>query len=415
MSEYIVFPVEGFSHLIVEEMNRDAHVWGMPDATEIQVTYVPAGNNRVPTLTAEAEGAYLGKASVQRVSIPASLSVTVKRASGDLHIRGLNGEVNAEIVHGDLRLSSLAGTVRVARVDGDLRADEVSDLRLLGNCAGDLRFEGGGNLSAETIAGDVRIAGAGDGRVGRIQGDLWVEGMGALQVERVSGDARLNDVSGPVSVRTLHGDLRALGLTGGLMAPQVQGDATVQGPFGRDQAYSLTTDGDVSLLLPADTDARLVARASGRIRSDVQLAPAGDGTPTFTATIGQGTARINISSSGDLRIAQAGAAGPRVTAEAHGPATPADLRTLGDHIRQQVTASLAAAGITVETGQGGWGSRGARPVKPVRPTPPRPPTPPVPPSRPKSSSPEELRILKMVEEGVITVEQAEMLLKALEG
>jgi DUF4097 and DUF4098 domain-containing protein YvlB len=410
MSDYITFPAQGLKHLIIDEMARDAQVWGAPDATELQVTYQPTRGEQQPTFAVDGEEVRLNKASVHRVVVPAAMIVTVRRASGDLHIRGLAGEISVEAVHGDLRLGSLWGTTRLARVDGDLRADDVADLRLLGTCAGDLRFEGGGHLEAETIAGDVRIAGATEVRLGRVHGDLWIERVeGAFQAERVSGDARLNEIGGPAALRTLHGDLRVIAATGGLSVPQVQGDAIVQGPFSPQASYALTTNGDVSLALPADTDARLTVRANGRIRSDVQLTPTADGTPTFTATIGQGTGRVNVISGGDMRITQAGAAGPRVAADVRDSATPEDLRNLGDRIRQQVTTSLAAAGIMVEGGHGPKPARPARPASPQTPASMRPPTP------PQSTVEEQLRILKMVESGVITAEQAELLLKALEG
>jgi len=408
MSEYTTYPVEGINHLIIDEMTRDAQVWGAVDATELQITYQPSGAERAPTFMADGDEVVLSRANVQRITVPAGVNVTVKRASGDLHIRRLAGEISVEAVHGDLRLGSLWGTTRLARVDGDLRADDVADLRLLGTCAGDLRFEGGGHLEAETIAGDVRIAGATEVRLGRVHGDLWIERVeGAFQAERVSGDARLNEIGGPAALRTLHGDLRVIAATGGLSVPQVQGDAIVQGPFSPQASYALTTNGDVSLALPADTDARLTVRANGRIRSDVPLTPTADGTPTFTATIGQGTGRVNVISGGDMRITQAGAAGPRVAADVRDSATPEDLRNLGDRIRQQVTTSLAAAGIMVEGGHGPKPARSARPGSPARSA--------APPTPPQSTVEEQLRILKMVESGVITAEQAELLLKALEG
>jgi hypothetical protein len=299
-------------------------------------------------------------------------------------------------------------------VDGDLRADAVADLRLLGHCAGDLRFEASGDLEAETVAGDVRISNASAVRLNRIHGDLWAERLaGALQVDRLSGDARLSEIGGPVNLRAAHGDLRAIGLAGGLAAPQIQGDAILQGPFSTSEGYTLQADGDISLSLSADADARLAVRAGGRIRSDVQLTPSADGAPTFTAAIGHGSGRISLTSAGDIRIAQVGTSAARSATDVRGPATPEDLRTLGDRIRQQVTASLAAAGITVEGG-GGWshGFHGHRHGRPIPPTPPRPPAPP---PAPKSAPEEELRILKMVEDGTITAVQAEMLLKALGG
>ena len=233
MSDQHMFPATGIRFLVIEEMARDAQLWGVADATEIQVTYQSPGHGG-PAFTAMGEGARLDQVSVQRISVPADLAVTIERATGDLHIRNLSADINVEIAHGDLRLSALGGFTRIARVDGDLRADAVADLRLLGDCAGDLRFEGSGALKAETVSGDVRIAGAGDVSLRRVHGDLWVEQMaGALHVERVNGDARLNEITGPVSLSTIHGDFRALALRGGLAAPQVQGDAALQGTVHR--------------------------------------------------------------------------------------------------------------------------------------------------------------------------------------
>ena len=307
MSEHATIPVQGATHVIIDELARDAQVWGAADATDIQVTYQSAGSERAALFSVEGDAIRLPQVLVQRITLPAALAVTVKRAAGDLHIRGLTGEVNAEAVHGDLRLGGLGGTARIARVDGDLRADDVADLRLLGNCAGDLRFETSGNLEAETIAGDVRISDAGAIRLNRVHGDLWAERLGgALQVERVSGDVRLNEIGGPVSLRSLHGDLRAVGLAGGLSAPQVQGDAILQGAVAPGANYALNAEGDISVLLPAEADARLTVRAHGRIRSDVQLTPAADGAATFSAVVGQGSGRISLTSAGDVRITQAG-------------------------------------------------------------------------------------------------------------
>jgi hypothetical protein len=289
----------------------------------------------------------------------------------------------------------------------------VADLRLLGSCDGDLRFEGGGALSVESVAGDLRLYSAQEARVNRIHGDLWVERLGGgLQITRGDGDARLSEIGGPVKLQSLAGDLRASGLTGGLTASQVTGDATLHGPFTGPEGYSLTSEGDVSLHLPADADLRLSIRAGGRIRSDPRLTPAADGSPTFTATLGRGTGRITLNVNGDLRIAQAGASHGGEFRTGRGGfearARMDDLSNLGERIRQQITASLASAGINVETGEINLGPRGPR-----GPRPPRPPAPERPPSPPSPPVEEQLAILKMVEAGKITAEEAERLLKAL--
>jgi hypothetical protein len=203
-----------------------------------------------------------------------------------------------------------------------------------------------------------------------------------------------------------------------LNAPRINGDATLSGPFAPGDGYHLTADGDVHVRLPADADVRLIVNAAGRIRSDIGLTPTADGTPTYSALVGQGASKIAITCRGDLRITKVGAEESRAKWRERGKPEGdpfADLSGLGDRIRQQVSASLAAAGINVETGEINLGRaerfRGWRGFR-TAPPPPSPSQPPKPP-KPAATTEEQLAILKMVEAGRITPEEAEKLLRAL--
>lgn len=429
MSDSEVFGAEGISHLVIEQMAGDAQLQGSHDATTIEVRFDQStGQGTGVDVRSDGDPAHLTGAAAIRVIVPAAMTVTVKTTSGDFRVRQLAGDINLEAVHGDLRLAELSGVVRVAQVDADVRAEGVADLRLMGSCDGDLRFENGERLTAETVAGDVRVHNAGEIRLGRVRGNLWAEKIrDSLQVGRVDGDARLTEVSGLVNLRALAGDLRATALTGGLSAPQVSGDALLQGSLGSAELVTLVADGDVQFYLPAKADVHISVKAGGRLRSDTLLTPATDGSATFAATLGRGTTRVSLTSGGDLRLVQAetatGHPGRRYRPGPPAAASAADLSDLGEHIRQQVTASLAAAGIGVETGA----MNSARPREehrtshersrtgkeaqmPRSPTPdrPRPSSPPPGPSRD-----EETAVLKMLEDGTITPQEADVLLKAL--
>jgi hypothetical protein len=400
------FPADGIKHLVIEGMARDATLVGIPGAGAIEAT-CPGAGAAGPIFDVEGETARLSGVAPIRVVVPADATVTLKSAAGDLRVQHLAGDLNLESVRGSLRLSDLSGVVRVAQVDADVRAQGVADLRLMGNCDGDLRCDDGEHLAAESVAGDVRIHNLNDARLGRLRGDLWAEKVrDALQVSRAEGDARLSEIGGLVTLRALAGDLRAGALTGGLSAPQVTGDAVLQGPYGRVGPYSLAAEGDVVLNLPADADARVVVKAGGRLRSDAPLTPSSDGSATFSATLGRGTAHVTLASGGDLRIVQGGG---RERSRGRSKAS-ADVSDLGERIRQQVSASLAAAGIST-AGQAGW-SGGGHPKPPKEPKPPRPPGGEG--SRSAHGTGQELAaVLKMVEEGKITPEEADALLKAL--
>jgi hypothetical protein len=402
-----IFPAEGMKHLVIDGMARDATLEGSPGAAAIEVTCPTAESGTGPVFEAEGETARLAGAPPIRVVVPADTTVTIKGAWGDLRVQRLAGDVNLESVRGSLRLFDLSGVVRVAQVDADVRAQGVADLRLMGNCDGDLRFDDGGHLEAESVAGDARVHNLDDARLGRLRGDLWVEKVrGALQVSRAEGDARLTEIGGLVTLRFMAGDLRASALVGGLSAPQVAGDAVLQGPYSSAGPISLSAEGDVVLNLPADADVRLAVKAGGRIRSDPPLTPAVDGSAAFSATLGRGAAQVSLTSGGDLRIVQGGGkerSRPRAK-------DSSDLNDLGERIRQQVSASLAAAGINM-AGEFGWSGGG-------RPRPPREPrssrsSATEGPRTVNATAEEQAAVLKMVEEGKITPEEADALLKAL--
>jgi hypothetical protein len=409
VSDFSTFPAEGINHLTIERLARDATLEGSHGASTIEVSCPSAEGGSGPIFDAEGETARLSGVTPIRVVVPADIMVTVKMAGGDLRVQRLAGDVNLESVHGGLRLSDLSGVVRVAQADADVRAQGVVDLRLMGICNGDLRFDDGEHLTAEAVAGDVRLHNLGDARLGRLRGDLWAEKVrGALQVNRAEGDARLTEIGGQVTLRAIAGDLRANVLGGGLSAPQVSGDAVLYGPYSAAEPYSLSADGDVVLHLPADADARVSVKSGGRIRSEAPLTPAADGSAAFTCTLGHGAANISLVSGGDLRIAQGGG-GERGKARSK---APPDLSDLGERIRKQVSASLAAAGISM-SGEASWGGR-ERPRPPKEYKSPRQPGPERP--RPPSATTEEqIAVLKMVEEGKITPDEADMLLKALGG
>jgi DUF4097 and DUF4098 domain-containing protein YvlB len=428
MSGILTYPVEELQHLIVEDLSGDGIVRGFPTASEIEITY--RGHDKSAQFVPEGSAVRFFGARVERIVVPEAMHISIGSASGDLRVQGLAGEVTLDGVEGDLRLEALSGSVLLRHVAGDIRADDVAELQILGACAGDIRFSGG-DIAGETVAGDLRVTRAGALRLRQVHGDLSLERMsGSVDLEHVSGDARLVGIEGKARIGMLMGDLRAVDVLGGLAAPQVNGDAVLEGEFGEGAIYTIASNGDLHVGLPGSADVELSVSAAGRIRSDLPLTPRDDGTPVFTATLGEGTGSVNLTARGNVRITQAGAAGARWQPGGRKGDPFGDLDNLGDRIRQQVYASLAAAGINAETGEvnvgrgGRWRApRPERPERPAQPAPPAPPAPPVPPrswdrgkgavSSPGPSSEERLAILKMVQEGKITAEEADTLLRAL--
>jgi hypothetical protein len=416
MGERLTCPAQGITELVIETIADDARIRMVPDIADIRIVTESDGWEAAQ-LVVEGEQARLTGGTAERVEAPPGVAILISEALGDVRVRGLNAALRLGTVEGDLRLEDISGRVEVEHLHSDALIDDVAALRI-GNCAGDLRFSGG-ELELETVAGDARIERATSVRGAKAHGDLWADQVaGDLELGVVHGDARLNDVGGAVKLGMVAGDLRGASLRGGLLAGQVHGDAQLEGPFSGD-AYTVTVNGDVDIRLAAEDDVRLSVRALGRIRSNLSLTPNADGTPAYSATLGEGRTPVTITCNGDLRIDAAGRGDAKRQWEKRwGPGSDsfAELSGLGDRIRQQVSASLAAAGINPETGEFNFsfgpakvrGGRGRGPM----PEPPRPPTPPQPPRAAKTSS-EQMAVLKMLEEGRITPEEADALLRAL--
>ena len=421
MSDKLTLSPAGITELILEALAADAVLAVSPGTELIEVTVRPDGAEPAQ-LVVEGDKARLAGGTATRTTLPPGIALTAEEALGDLRVKGFDAGLSIRTVNGDLRLGPTIGRVTIENAHADVRAEEVASLHI-NECDGDMRFSAGGDLEVEQVGGDLRVTDAASVRVGRVNGDLWAEKLtGSLSVERTSGDMRLASVAGQVVLGQVSGDLRAAGLAGGLSAGHVHGDAILEGPFREgsspgSEGYTVSTDGDAHIRLTREDDVRLVVRAAGRIRAAVPLTPTADGTPTYSTTIREGKVRMVVTSGGDLRIEVAGREDARDGWERRrGPGTDlfGDLSTLGDRIRQQVTASLAAAGINPDTGEINIGRgrtvRGG--FKGFQP--------PMPPERPKAPGPggsamsdEQMAILKMLEEGRITPEEADALLRAL--
>jgi len=386
--------------LIIDELARDAQLIGTPEVEEIQVGQRSAGSTDGCQLLLDGRVARLTGAPATLVLAPERLAVTVKVGRGDTRVLGFCSAIKVGEVSGSLRVAEMAGPVHIGNVRGDFRADRVAELTLLGTCTGDMRVEDSGSLTAELVSGDLRLVSIEEVTLTRVKGDLWLESIGGnVQLDHIDGDVRLSKILGVARLEEVAGDLRGQSLSGGLTARQVHGSVTLAGPFSAGQEYSVSAAGDISLQLDADSDVQLRVTAQGRVRSALDLTPASDGSATFAATAGRGGARIILTSGGDITIRQ------------HGREEAARQRRdafagLGDQIREQVRASLAAAGVTA--GSSSWVARGrsARTAKTPSGS-----------SRSSARSPkhdEEMMILSMVERGLLSPEDADRLLQALE-
>ncbi|MGH2537671.1 MAG: DUF4097 family beta strand repeat-containing protein [Candidatus Promineifilaceae bacterium] len=353
--------------------------------------------------------------------VPRTADVILERVAGEGLVKHLETPLTAGEVAGDLSLTHLASAT-VQAVHGDLSAGHLE-----------------GAFSAAEIMGDASLRHMQSVELGRVHGDLSAAHIsGALSLESIMGDSSLASISGPVEAATVQRDANVGNLGGSLALRQVHGDVRLRGPLAEGK-HTVSAEGDIVLIWPAGAPLNLEAKASKvvcRLPLDAQSEEAG----VFSGRLGDGNTTLLLEARGRVILK----ALEEYAADKFGPGPhpfelDLDLASLGDRINAEISGRMADLGGRLEREFGPAfaaklemradkaaaraermaaramrkAERAARKM-PWRAGPPIPGAPAAK-AQPRASDDEQLKILKMVEQGVITPDEANNLLEALEG
>jgi hypothetical protein len=324
-------------------------------------------------------------------------------------------------VYGDAVLTD-AGATRIESVHGDLSARNVQTLAV-GDVHGDADARQVGGLALRAIYGDC---------VAR-------QIAGPVTIEEVSGDVDGRSIDGDVAIGRVHGSANLFNGKGQITVGGVDGDIRLRGalPAGN---HALAARGDIVLSWPINAPLNLVAAARS-IDNRLPLQDVVEKDGRLTARLGQGESHLTLSADGRIILKEADPEEKweEAGSESEGVEFEAVLGSLGlddigARIEAEVNTHLARVARDFETRFGpefgqrmaekaarqaerateraervrrksDWRARSAAAETP----------PPPAPARRTASTEEQLKILKMVESGAITPEDAGMLLEALEG
>jgi DUF4097 and DUF4098 domain-containing protein YvlB len=358
--------------------------------------------------------------------VPAATSLSLSRVEGDLVVKNVSGKIVLNEVAGDAIFLGTAD-VKLDTIRGDLSAKRIS-----------------GSVSAGTIHGDGLIRTAEDLNVGTIHGDLSARYLnGVAQLGEVMGDLHLRNVAGDVTVKKVHRDANLLDLGGANIFSDVRGDIRLNGRLGQGK-HSFTAAGDIVMGWPVDAPINLEASGSS-ISNKLSFDEVDETNGNLTGRIGDDSTVVSLSAKGriilkDIQVAeekwewdQSGEPGVDISIDLEGlgerismqvnehiARITTDLeRKFGPEYSQKITEKIArkaewaaakaerAADAAIRRAERGM-RRSARrgPIRSTTVTTP---------ARKKATSEEQLKILKMVEQGIITVDEASSLLEALES
>ena len=359
------------------------------------------------------------------VRVPRAAIIQVTATHGDAVYKALDGDLTIDDTHGDLELRNV-GATKIGKVNGDLEAKNVE-----------------GNLNIDSAQGDVSIRGVqGDFLVtNKVAGNLSLSDVGGNAIASANGNVflHLDPAPGHRYEFTSHGNVFCRLSTDASVEisvpkasqvmvelPGIHAPAPIQAPYALtlaegDAHITLSAKGNVVLDtytpdwdmedfdLDVDSEVNGIADAvsqqiTQQVESQVRMIE-----DQLNAQLSSLTMRLNAAKLSEEQAR-------RIEDRAHEASERATARAQDRirHAQERMEHKMAAAQRKIEIkaqahehasrhGRQSWNFNI-----------PTPPTPATPPGEPVSED-ERLMILRMLEQKVISMDQAEELLSALEG
>jgi hypothetical protein len=269
--------------------------------------------------------------AIREIPLDPGGSVDIVLAASDLRIHGVDGDRvivrtrDGGPLEGKVRIEAAPGTVRIRDGEGSVR---LGPLVVHTRRSPDLDIDvpRTAAITLRTVSGDVDAVGIGGAsRWASTSGDLRVMvSAGSVQLESMSGDA-LVEASVPISLagRTVSGDLRVRApRLDDLDASTTSGDVRVEAdlaPGSRHAISSVSGDVDVITGSPVRLEAQTIA---GDVRANGPHATEG-GRGRRTLVVGNGSVGLTVrTTSGDVRLRVLGGLVGTAPQTPAGPAAP---------------------------------------------------------------------------------------------
>ncbi|MFN2137595.1 MAG: hypothetical protein ACK2UK_16660 [Candidatus Promineifilaceae bacterium] len=353
------------------------------------------------------------------INLPETFGASVGEVQGDMFVRGLTGKIDISDVSGDLILSNTSSAA-VSVIKGDLLAKQIT-----------------GTLVADHVVGDV-VANNIDGDfVGkRIDGDTALSYVtGSVSLDNVNGDINARVING--SLATIHGrrdvNLRDLGGQGNVTA---DGDIRLWGGLGP-KNHALSADGDVVVFWPTEAPLLLEVEASS-ITNRLALSDVIESDGRLTGRIGDGKTRLAIKAGGTVVLKEMQLVSSKWghdVEDAYDYGFMTEFAELGSRLSGEISDQMTRVASELEASfgpdfvqrmAGQIAQRAGKAAKKMQEVAREDAAQTSKQQQPKqkesaadtvpSTNPEaQLKILHMVETGIISPEEASMLLDALDG
>lgn len=369
---------------------------------------------QLATLVEEEGHVYVTVNAACLLRVPVKSSIDIERAMGSVMIKNISNPINVEKVLGNLVLINV-GKATVGKVGGNFSAQRTAGPIRVDKVAGNLTADDVQSVSCEKVGGNCVLR--------NIREDCCVEKAGGkCLVEGVVGQSTLARFGGSLKVRdiTLESDVR----TGGNIE-------LMRSSFVQD--LSLKAGGNIAIALSEEqAGLNLVIRSGGH---KIKIKACGDDVDVragqYEHQLGEGGITLTLEAGGSVSVADAPEQGDDFIGDLSNRFT-FEESALSEMIQERIDTATRRAEAKVKAAEIRLGQIQEQVEKQrgfkvdfdfsdadhwqVPPVPPQPAPPVTRPAGKKGATDEErLMILKMLEDGTITVEEAETLFKAMES
>jgi hypothetical protein len=334
-------PLESTEQLTLVEMagNLTIDAWDRP---ELLIRLHDGREEDLTVEDTEAGPAVSAKASCA-IQVPGSLPVILRQAMGNLKVDG-PADLNAEQVRGNLKLTGVDKAV-LAEVYGNLKVDATTSLRVVGTIYGDARLNSVEGADLQNVRGNMNVKASGRVRASRIGGNLLAKVLGgALDIDRVGGNALLKSIAGPVTLDQVAGNLVAKDLSAGAQVPRIGGNLVLNGGLTQGYSYHFQSDGNASLRLPEGSNAHVTITGRGKVVSSLALQDEERDGASLSGTLGDGGAELAVVARGNVILGDGAESVPAGLGEEISRQVEESLRAIDfEAISRQVADEMEAA------------------------------------------------------------------------
>jgi hypothetical protein len=180
------------------------------------------------------------------------------------------------------------GSLVIETLDGNLRIKDLS-----------------GSVQVEQIGGSASIRRVGDLQLGNVDGHLNIRDIpGQFSFEHIGGSVSARDIAGLVSGKEVGGHFTAKGIAGGAQVDEVGGNVALRTEFRPETTYQFKAGGHIELSVPESVNARFMIEAGGSIKGESSFQVMREGRKTiFIAGGGTGSV-VDLEAGGSVRIKQ---------------------------------------------------------------------------------------------------------------